>query len=83
MTGYVIGGSGAASLKWIDYVTAFSSEPTLSLDNASGQVYSYLYNSGGTTLYRFIAADNSEDAFYTTFDGTNVSGLVVSKEQTI
>lgn len=83
MTGYVIGGSGGGALKWIDYATAFSSTPTLSLDNASGKVYTYLYNSDAATFYRFIAADNSEDSFYSSFDGTNVSGLVVSKAQTI
>lgn len=37
------------------------------------------YNYGTTTYYRFSADDDSIDAFYTTFNGTAVSGLVCTK----
>jgi len=38
--------------------------------------YNYL---GGVTRYRFESTDELTDAFYTTFNGTAVSGLIISK----
>lgn len=43
-----------------------------------GRVYTYTYL-GAVTRYRFISTDNATDAFYTTFDGTNLTGLVATK----
>lgn len=43
-----------------------------------GTVTPYNYN-GGVTRYRYEASDESADAFYTTFDGTNLTGLVATK----
>lgn len=71
------------SAKWIDYAVSYSSLPVQLLSDASGQVFEYRYNNDTYTLYRFIATDGSVDGFYTSFNGSVTSGLVVSKEATV
>jgi hypothetical protein len=56
---------------------AVGAVPTGPTAIAGGRVFTYNY--GTTTLYRFISTENSIDAFYSGFDGTNLSGLVASK----
>jgi len=60
---------------WISLVVGV--EPSAEVSIPSGEVLTYDY--GDTTLYRFIASDDSLDAFYSTFDGTNLTGLVATK----
>jgi len=67
--------------KWIDYVTGFSAIPTLTQTIAEGEVYTYPYSNG--TLYRLVPSGSEQDAFYTTFSGGVLSGLVASKGVTI
>jgi hypothetical protein len=64
-------------LTWTDYATGFSEEPVLTATIAEGDVYTYTYQN--STLYRLVPSGLSVDSFYTTFDGTTLSGLVVSK----
>lgn len=66
-------------LKWIDYVAGYLVEPFVLSTIASGDVYQYEYNSG-IIYYRFIANDLSEDTFYDTFDGMNLSGVIATKQ---
>ena len=63
---------------WITYVTGFSVIPTLFDTIPTGDVYQYTY-ADATILYRFIATDLSEDAFYNTFESEILSGLVATK----
>ena len=50
---------------------------------ATGKVYTYSFI--GNTYYRFINSTKDsvgysiQDSFYTDFDGTNLSGLVVTR----
>ncbi len=60
---------------WIGLVCG--SIPTGPTAITGGRVYTYDY--GATTRYRFISTDNSTDAFYAGFDGTNLTGLVATK----
>ena len=70
------------SYTWSDYANGPSEVPVLAATIASGEVYSYVY--GATTLYRHIPTANPYgDAFYSNFDGTNLSGLVVSRSISI
>lgn len=72
----------SSSLSWIDYVTGTSQEPTLNTTLASGPVYDYVY--GSTTIYRHIPDANPYgDTFYTNFDGTTLSGVIVSRSTSI
>jgi hypothetical protein len=70
---------GPAIKSWITYVTSYSSTPVFLQTISGGDVYTYKYNSDATTAYRFIASDNSLDAFYGSFDGSNLSDLLVTK----
>jgi hypothetical protein len=49
---------------------------------ATGEVIRYTYQ-GGATRYRFIANDNSLDAFYRNYEGGVFSNLVTTKRITI
>lgn len=70
------------SYTWSDYVNGPTQEPTLNTTLASGPVYDYVY--GSTTLYRHIPDANPyNDTFYSNFDGTNLSGVVVSRSISI
>lgn len=48
----------------------------VSITGGTVRTYTYL---GAATRYRFISTDNATDAFYTTFNGSAVSGLVITK----
>ena len=73
--------SPSSSFTWIDYATGFSATPTLTQTIADGDVYTYTYSNG--TLYRLVPSGSEQDAFYTTFSGGVLSGLVASKGVTI
>ena len=70
------------SSQWISLVTGFSVEPTLIQANedtpTAGEVWQYTY-SGGAIRYRFIADDDSIDAFYETYVGEVLGNLVTQK----
>ncbi len=66
---------------WMTLARGFSSIPSQIGVTGTGDVWEYNYSNG--TLYRYIATDLSLDAFYTTWDGSNVSGLVTQKEITL
>jgi hypothetical protein len=70
---------------WMTLVRGYNTTPTLLATLASGEVYTYIYNSSPSniTYYRYIANDGSEDSFYSSFNGTIVSGLVASKSITL
>ena len=70
-----------AVLTWTDYATGFSADPVLTTTIADGDVYTYTYQNG--TLYRLVPSGSAVDSFYTTFDGTTLSGLVASKTVSI
>jgi hypothetical protein len=63
---------------WIELVTQFSSV-TLTGSTAAGSVYAYVQ--GGVTRYRLVPVpyDAAQDAFYSTFTGGALSGLIVSR----
>ena len=74
--------AGTSSLTWIDVagdVEYTGVETTI----ASGEVLTADYR--GATIYRFInSTENangypSEDSFYTNFDGTNLTNLIVTR----
>lgn len=68
---------GEAVFTWSDYAMGYSSDP-VSLGNVSdGEVFEYTYTNG--TLYRLVPSGSAVDSFYTTFDGTTLSGLLVQK----
>jgi hypothetical protein len=68
---------------WLSLSTGFHIEPTLNTSLAEGDVYNYIYLNEDTTLttyYRYIKTDGTLDAFYSGFDGTNLTGFIVQKE---
>ena len=72
------GNSFALNTSWVGLVMGFASPPTGPTLVTGGKVYTYTYL-GPTIRYRFIANNGTMDAFYTDFDGTNVTGLVTTK----
>jgi len=70
---------------WINLVTGFSQEPTLTATIFTGQVWSYVFttDTGTVTYYRLVPSGSDDDAFYETFDGVSVSDLIISKPLTI
>lgn len=68
---------------WMSLATGYSQEPVLHATIASGEVYLYTYEDeqgNETNLYRFIRTDLTLDAFYSGFDGTNLSGFITQKQ---
>lgn len=63
-------------LKWIDYV--FQYEPNTETTVTGGSVIQY---TAETTVYRFIPEPYvyADDAFYSSFDGTTFSNLLVRR----
>lgn len=47
---------------WMDLARGYNVIPTLHSTTSTGTIYQYIYQT--MTLYRFIATDLSEDAFY-------------------
>lgn len=72
-------------IDWMTLVRGYNTTPTLLATIATGDVYTYVYNSSpsNVTYYRYIATDGSVDAFYTYYSGSTLSGLVASKSITI
>jgi hypothetical protein len=62
---------------WVDYVSGYTTTPTLLQTIADGDVYEYTYTN--TTLYRLVPTGSAIDSFYRTFSGGVLSGLVVEK----
>ena len=71
----------ASTLSWITLATAFSSIPVLTASLVGGDVYTYDYNNDAVSYYRYITP--TADSFFTSFDGTNLSGLIADKQTTI
>ena len=74
----------ARESSWIALASQWQSAPTLAGTIALGDVYTYTYDdgaSGATTRYRLVPSTYSAttDAFYTGFDGTNLTGLVTTR----
>jgi hypothetical protein len=67
--------------KWLDYATGFleGTEPILLTTIATGDVWSYNY--GANTYFRLVPSGTLPDAFYTTFTGGILSGLLAKKPQ--
>jgi hypothetical protein len=72
-------------IDWMTLTRGFKTEPTLNSTIAGGDVYNYVYESSPTdkTYYRYIATDGSEDAYYETFSGGNLSNLIAKKKITV
>ena len=74
--------SGSGSLSWID-VAGDVEYTGVDTNIASGEVSECDYKGG--TIYRFINSTNNangysiEDSFYSNFDGTNLTGLIVTR----
>jgi hypothetical protein len=71
------------TIDWIHYIgnTTYQGVTTVI---ASGDVFTYLYEPTGATVYRHVTtlltgAYPTEDAFYSNFDGTNLSNIIVSR----
>lgn len=77
----ISGAAGEVVLKWLDYATSFSSDPTLLVVLGGNEVYTYKYNADALTTYRYITT--TSDNFYSGFDGAVFTGLLASKQQTI
>ena len=81
------GGGGSTSQviqdvkRWGDYATNWSSAPVFEATISAGDVYRYSFSDG--TLYRLIGSSPYSDAFYSEFDGTSVSGLVVERGMSV
>lgn len=71
--------SNSSGTDWTYYATTWSVEPTLNASITGGDVYNYTLD--GVTRYRFVPTtyDATEDAFYTTFSGGLLTGLIVSR----
>jgi hypothetical protein len=62
---------------WFALAAGFATASApVSITGGTVRTYTYL---GGATRYRFISTDLLTDAFYTTFNGSAVSGLVITK----
>tara|TARA_Y100000310_G_scaffold286956_1_gene311542 strand:+ start:214 stop:540 length:327 start_codon:yes stop_codon:yes gene_type:complete len=70
----------STDLRWFDYVTGFSLAPEVDAQILEGTVYLYRYASR-PNLYRLVPDPyvTTSDAFYSSFDGTTLSGLVVAR----
>jgi len=66
---------------WLGLVVGFNAIPTAPTAITGGSVYTYTY--AGGTRYRFVSTSGLTDSFYTTFDGSNLTGLVASKGLTL
>lgn len=72
-------------MDWMTLVRGYATVPVLSASITGGDVYTYTYIStpSNVTYYRYIATDGTQDAFYTYFSGSTLSGLVATKSITI
>lgn len=67
------------SLSWAFFAANWTSQPSLVGSTASGDVYSYVFN--GVTRYRLVPSsyNPTQDAFYSGWDGSSLSGLIVKR----
>tara|TARA_R110000744_G_C19335894_1_gene559009 strand:+ start:875 stop:1930 length:1056 start_codon:yes stop_codon:yes gene_type:complete len=68
---------------WMSLARGYSVEPVLHTVLVDGEVYTYVYadeQGATTTLYRYIKTDLTLDAFYSSFDGTALGGLIAQKQ---
>jgi hypothetical protein len=65
--------------EWSILATSWTSTPTLAGTTAEGSIYAYTLD--GVTRYRLVPSiyNPALDAFYTTFTGGVLSGLIVSR----
>ena len=66
-------------LTWEYFVLNWSTNPTFNTNITGGRVFDYTLN--GVTRYRFIPIpyNATGDAFYSSFDGTNLTGLIITR----
>jgi len=71
--------TSVAATAWGYYAVNWSVNPVLNSAIAGGNVYDYTLN--GTTRYRFVPTtyDPTQDAFYSSFVGSVLSGLIVAR----
>lgn len=68
----------SANKSWLDYSMDYASDPVQVGTTAEGEVWEYYYDN--STAYRLIPTDGvSRDSFYSTWDGTDLSGFIVRK----
>jgi hypothetical protein len=60
---------------WVDLARGYKVIPTLFSTNSTGTIYEYIYQT--QTLYRYIATDLSQDAFY---DDDTLSNRLCTKK---
>jgi hypothetical protein len=77
----ILSGEPAPVENFFSLASGFVTIETLS-PISTGEVIRYTYQ-GGATRYRFIANDNSLDAFYRNYEGGVFSNLVTTKRITI
>ena len=67
------------AFSWEYLVANWTETPTLNATITSGDVYNY--NLDGTIRYRFVPSTYTptQDAFYTNFDGTTLTGLITKR----
>ena len=65
----------------MDLARGFNIIPPIIGNTGVGDVWQYDYDDG--IRYRFIADDLSADDFYSSWDGSIVSGLVATKKITL
>jgi len=72
-------GQDATLNTWIYYVSTWDTAPTFVENIAGGSIYSYNHNA--TIRYRFVPSPYiaSQDAFYSTYNSSTLSGLIVSR----
>lgn len=68
-----------AGLRWIDYVTSYITTPVQLATIGAGDVFQYDY--ANMTLYRLVGT--TDDAFYSNWDGVDVSGIISNKGNSI
>jgi hypothetical protein len=79
--GEILFGSSPDKSTWEFYVMNWDSTPQFVANITDGTVYSYTYNN--VTRYRFVPStyDSTLDSFYSSFNGTTLSDLIVSRGQ--
>lgn len=67
---------------WIGLATGWKTTPVLNTTIADGDVYNYVFagDPGDVTYYRLVPSGAADDAFYSTFSGGVLSGLIAKKE---
>lgn len=70
----------ATGITWINYVSEWTAPPVLNATIPSGSVYAYS-NAQLGQIFRLVPNpyDPAVDAFYSTFDGTNLSDLITTR----